>query len=1065
MNKQIIGIFILLMLPLALGATTFFDNPDNSFIMADIVLPTPVTPPVGGGGGGGAAVPECLNDTDCSLGEFCFENQCQVYECDSDLDCNDTKTCWMNMCVKLFDMQIIEVQSPINSGEEFEFTYYIKGVAAIHGDVIVRFWLVKDDKVVTEGFDTIYMADFDETTETSKLFLPSSIEDGVYNFYTEVAYDSYYARAGRLIEVGEAGVLGELLDVSFNLEKKVISDPSELLAFVNFESFGVVPSNVDLTFTIIDSDDNEVYRKVDRIVVVTEEFLEWDYENLNIPAGKYTAKMGINYGKNLFHEFSQDFRIRRKSLITGEVVGQIGEGIQTNILPILILLGIIVLVIIIRAEKRKIKRALVKERKWIGKNIFSILTALLFLIAIGILSYLNQKGILSLPPLGKSFVNLFNGIWFLIRNYWFYLVGIIVVGLIIFLLIKMRKDMSFKKFFKRIDQDISKWEEGREDRIRNRRRLRTLRRNKREKERLLKLKRIHARKYREELAKKKFEEKEERIELKEKRKRRKKISSYFSNIFVSLKKGKEEKIETKEKGIPKKEFKKEKKKIVWGNKFRKNISNFLKSFSKKIKEKRKEFEINRKKILEKKAEEFKRIQENKKREELERVANENKIQTEKRQMELLRVAKEKKNREEKQKLELERIVERKKLGAKKERERLEGIENRKRMREKIKKYFFGFVGKIKQKKKEFEINRKKRLEEKAEEFRKLQENKKREELLRVAKEKRIAEEKQKLELQRIAEKKKIDARRHREKLERIKRRKQAQEKAKKYFLDLIEEIKKKKEIRKLARMKEAKKREEREKILREKAIEEEKKRREILRLRQIEERKERMKLEKQRKIQDRRAREKLAKLEKVKKEIEKIESRIIAPPTKNFFSKLSNNIKKKQRKWELLNKKKLQEKLILREQREIETEKKNEEKRRRERKEDRRDREERIEKEKKREMEYEEKRRKDEEEKRALEIKKNQRELFRIEQNKKEFLRRQRIQEERRQRRLAMMNKIEVRGEIAKRSFLNFLKDVGENISSKFKKNNLSNPKFKDLEDPRKEFFKFVDKVNGENKK
>ena len=190
------------MFPLNLGASTFMDNPDDFFIMSDIV-PVPVVTPIGGGGGIGYVAPECFNDSGCKLGEFCFENKCYIYECDSDDDCNDTKTCWINRCVKLFDMKIVEVSSPIYPGEFFNFTYFLKGVAAIHGDVIVKFWLVQDGIVVTEGFDTIYMGDFDEKTELTELFLPGTILPGTYNFYAEVEYDSYYARAGRIIEVEE----------------------------------------------------------------------------------------------------------------------------------------------------------------------------------------------------------------------------------------------------------------------------------------------------------------------------------------------------------------------------------------------------------------------------------------------------------------------------------------------------------------------------------------------------------------------------------------------------------------------------------------------------------------------------------------------------------------------------------------------------------------------------------------------------------------------------------------------------------------------------------------------
>ncbi|MBT4376881.1 hypothetical protein HOD29_05910 [archaeon] len=213
MRKLFIFIGILMILPLVFAGTTFFDNQNEFFIMDEVTPPTPVVPPTAGGGGGGGpvGVPECFENLDCSIGEFCFENKCYVQECETDFDCNDTKTCWMNRCVKLFDMKIVEVQSPIYAGEFFNFTYFLKGVAEIHGDVVVNFWLVKDGEVVTEGFDTIYMGDFEEKLESTELFLPATILPGVYNFYAEVNYDSYYARAGRIIEIEE--ILEEVPEV------------------------------------------------------------------------------------------------------------------------------------------------------------------------------------------------------------------------------------------------------------------------------------------------------------------------------------------------------------------------------------------------------------------------------------------------------------------------------------------------------------------------------------------------------------------------------------------------------------------------------------------------------------------------------------------------------------------------------------------------------------------------------------------------------------------------------------------------------------------------------------
>jgi len=165
----------------------------------------PIAPisPTGVGWGGGGTSFRCLNDSWCGEERYCLSGICYDYECSTDADCNDTKTCWMHRCVKLFDMKIEDVDSPIFPGESFGFTYFLKGVAEIHGDVTVRFWLEKDGIIVTEGFDTIYMADFEEKTESTELFLPATIPAGTYNFYAEVNYDSYYAKAGRVIDVGE----------------------------------------------------------------------------------------------------------------------------------------------------------------------------------------------------------------------------------------------------------------------------------------------------------------------------------------------------------------------------------------------------------------------------------------------------------------------------------------------------------------------------------------------------------------------------------------------------------------------------------------------------------------------------------------------------------------------------------------------------------------------------------------------------------------------------------------------------------------------------------------------
>ena len=138
-------------------------------------------PPSGGGGevavGGG--IRQCLNNSNCGENENCIDG----------------------FCVKLFDIKIIDFESPAKLGEFFDFTYFIKAVANIDNDVVVSFWIEKGGEKISSGSDTIYLGSFDEKTEASKIFLPSSFESGIYSFVIEVSYQGYYARSQRTIEI------------------------------------------------------------------------------------------------------------------------------------------------------------------------------------------------------------------------------------------------------------------------------------------------------------------------------------------------------------------------------------------------------------------------------------------------------------------------------------------------------------------------------------------------------------------------------------------------------------------------------------------------------------------------------------------------------------------------------------------------------------------------------------------------------------------------------------------------------------------------------------------------
>jgi len=178
---------------------------------------------------GGRAQPrtECSLNKDCKESQYCFNSKCYNAECKDNSVCNTEQgeTCFDYRCVKLFDMVILEFESPIKLGEFFEFTYLIKGMANISGDVEINFWIENENGTVTSGKDTIYLGSFEEKTKSSKLFLPSSVQSGTYTFRVEVSYGLYTAKSHRTVEivVNEDGTATLVSLPENNSNKQIIS--------------------------------------------------------------------------------------------------------------------------------------------------------------------------------------------------------------------------------------------------------------------------------------------------------------------------------------------------------------------------------------------------------------------------------------------------------------------------------------------------------------------------------------------------------------------------------------------------------------------------------------------------------------------------------------------------------------------------------------------------------------------------------------------------------------------------------------------------------------------------
>ncbi len=193
------------------------------------------------GGGGSAIKVECYSSSDCAKDEYCFENKCYDSECSDDSVCKveEGERCWDNRCVKLFDIEILKFESPAKLGEFFEFTYFMKGMAKVEGDVEINFWIERDGKIVTSGSDVIYMGTFEEKTKTKKLFLSNDVDSGTYEFIIQLKFETYTVKAHRTIGIvvadGAAHII--LAPKIKDIQGYVIAVLIVLLVFVLFLVF------------------------------------------------------------------------------------------------------------------------------------------------------------------------------------------------------------------------------------------------------------------------------------------------------------------------------------------------------------------------------------------------------------------------------------------------------------------------------------------------------------------------------------------------------------------------------------------------------------------------------------------------------------------------------------------------------------------------------------------------------------------------------------------------------------------------------------------------------------
>ena len=134
----------------------------------------------------------------------------------------------------------------------------------------------------------------------------------------------------------------QLFDISLSLDDILIQSADELTVVVTFESFGTIPTQINLTFIILDESGIEYAVDNDFIVVTTEEVFRKRFEALFLPDGKYTLVLQTLYNVDVFDEFRQEFEIgKERRGITGRAIDFVeGTGKWYG-------LGIIVIILIV----------------------------------------------------------------------------------------------------------------------------------------------------------------------------------------------------------------------------------------------------------------------------------------------------------------------------------------------------------------------------------------------------------------------------------------------------------------------------------------------------------------------------------------------------------------------------------------------------------------------------------------------------------------------------------------------------------------------------------------------
>ncbi len=137
----------------------------------------------------------------------------------------------------------------------------------------------------------------------------------------------------------------QLFDINLELDQTQVRRIEDLVARVVFVSFGRVPTPVDMTFDILDSDKNIIHTEEGHVTVETENVFTKNFSGIELAPGKYYVRLTTLYNVSIEDKFVQSFEV---------VLGEVGRPF-----PYWIIFGAIgaLLVAIVIVKNRKKQNA------------------------------------------------------------------------------------------------------------------------------------------------------------------------------------------------------------------------------------------------------------------------------------------------------------------------------------------------------------------------------------------------------------------------------------------------------------------------------------------------------------------------------------------------------------------------------------------------------------------------------------------------------------------------------------------------------------------------------------